>query len=131
MLRLHNSSSMIGEVGVDVKRDDIADMKREVTVLLGVEGSGLVVVVMARRARVGVMSAVEAPSSSCEDMLLNQPAKPPAFGLSTFVGLLSPVNGIVSWSLEAFLVGEGVLLRKAAGSRLGKECCRRWELAGL
>ena len=25
-----------------------------------------------------------------------------------------------------FLVGDGVLLLKASGSRFGKECCRRW-----
>jgi len=65
-------------------------------------------------------------------VLLNQPASPPALELSARgPPRPSPVYGIGSGNCGDFLVGEGVRLRKASGSKLGNDCCRRWEWEGV
>ena len=133
-----------------MKREEMADMKREAVVMvpLGVVRSAVAL----RRCFVGVVSGVAASFgipfvpellrvSGCggRPSALAAPAgplsqltsPPPPRGLSAGdlpLALPSPVKGICSEGDRecVFLVGEGVLLLKANGSKLGKECCRRW-----
>lgn len=146
MSRLQNSSSTVGLAGAWANRE-MADMNLDavdVTVFLVGESP---VAGWSFRCLVGVMSGVVCREpvsgrwiafggrSSCGDdnpsalaaavLPPNQPARLPPFGLSILPGLPSPVSGISSANLGVFLVGDGLLLPKARGKMLGKDCWRR------
>jgi len=91
---------MMGLVGAEVNRDEMADMKREVTVPLGVDGSVALDAVVPRLNLVGVVSGVAFSSRADAGRGLpvaeapNQPAMPPLGLPARVAGLLSPVKGI-------------------------------------